>query len=466
MKSVRDLSSLLPQALLVAVIVGFPVPSLAQEGQEGEEQPENITLTLDAKTRARLRIAVPRAASGGRLSEAAQEPGRQLMDVLRADLEASGVFAVQGPEQLEVLEFTGDETRDFALFQSLGNELLLDTALKEEGGLLVLEGRIFQLSGGEAILGKRYRGSYDLARRIAHTFADEIVRYFTGRRGVALTAIAFHSDRDGVTRRGDLGREVYLMDYDGWNQRKITAHETMSMFPAWSPAGDVISYVTYVGDRTLDLYLVDIRTGAKTPLVTGGNYNSSPAFSPDGRKIAFTRSVAGGNTEIYLCNRDGSNLQRLTTARGIDTNPAWSPTGREIAFTSSRSGKPQIYVMSAEGTDLRRATFTGDYNDGAAWSPDGGRIAHSSRRRSGTSFDLALTDLTTDETRLLTEGQPGSHEAPSFSPDGRKIAYATTVSARSGTSTQIFVVDLAGGGRRQLTRGSNNWAPDWSGYLK
>ena len=67
---------------------------------------------------------------------------------------------------------------------------------------------------------------------------------------------------------------------------------------------------------------------------------------------------------------------------------------------------------------------------------------------------------------MLTEGLAGSHESPSFSPDGRKIAYTTTVSTRTGTSTQIFIVDLAGGGRRQLTRESNNWAPDWSGYLE
>ena len=65
--------------------------------------------------------------------------------------------------------------------------------------------------------------------------------------------------------------------------------------------------------------------------------------------------------------------------------------------------------MDAEGANLRRLTFEGDYNDGAAWSPDGTRIAYASRR-SGR-FDIALTDVVTLESRLLTSG-PGSNETP------------------------------------------------------
>ncbi|MDH3744496.1 MAG: hypothetical protein OES47_05270 [Acidobacteriota bacterium] len=450
---------------LSTVWVSTQIPAAAAP-QDQDEPAQDITVVLEqGQQRARFRIAVPdpdTSAAAPRTSVASLD----LTTVLRQDLEASGVFSVQGPEQLSVLSLTGDRLRDAPLYQSLGNELLLESAVREEKGLLVLEGRIFQLSGGETILGKRYRGGYELSRRMAHTFADEIVRYFTGRRGVALTAIAFHSDRDGLTRGGDPRREVYLMDYDGWNQRAVTAHESMSMSPAWSPGSDAIAYVTYVENELVSIYSVDVRTGAKTPVVRSGGFNSSPAFSPDGRKIAFARTVGGGNTEIFVSHRDGSNLVRLTNANGIDTNPAWSPTGREIAFTSGRSGRPQIYVMGAEGTDLRRATFTGDYNDGAEWSPDGARIVHSSRRSSGTSFDLALTDLTTNETRLLTAGVAGSHESPSFSPDGRRIAYQTTRSSRTGTDTQIYVVELAGGGHRQLTRQGHNWAPDWSGYLE
>jgi TolB protein len=236
------------------------------------------------------------------------------------------------------------------------------------------------------------------------------------------------------------------------------------MSPDWSPGSDFVAYVSYLSGGP-GLHLVELRTGRKTPIVTSGDFNISPSFSPDGKTIAFSRSVGNGNTEIFLCSRDGSNLRRLTTSNGIDTNPAWSPTGREIAFTSSRSGTPQIYVMGAEGSDLRRITFVGRYNDGAAWSPDGTKLAHSARR-DDSSFDIAITDLVTQETRYLTENAPGSHESPTYSPDGNKLAYAANLTSRNGTTTQIFTMDLDGGGRRQLTRDGNNFAPAWSGYFQ
>ncbi len=444
-------------AAILALTFLAPFALWAQSGLPDEHQ--DITVILDGQARSRLRLAVPEPDGVENLSPAGRKAATEIIQVLREDLEASGAFIVQGPLELSVLELTGDPLTDYVLYESIGNELLLDTDLTEEPGRLVLEGRVFNLASVNSVVGKRYRGGFELARRIAHTFADEIVFYFTGRRGVALTSIAFHSDR---AKSG--GREIYLMDYDGFNQRAITAHETLSMSPDWSPQADLISYVSYLSGGPA-LHLVELRTGRKSPIVTDGDFNVSPSFSPDGKTIAFSRSVGNGNTEVFLCNRDGSNLRRLTTARGIDTNPAWSPTGREIAFTSSRSGTPQIYIMSAEGANLRRITFLGRYNDGAAWSPDGTKLAHSARRPDN-SFDIAITDIVTQETRYLTEGAPGSHESPSYSPDGKKLAYAANLTSRGGSSTQIFTMDLDGGGRRQLTRSGNNFAPSWSGYPK
>ncbi len=447
-----------PNTLLVAVLVWLLVAPPAAWCQSGlPAVPPEITVVLDGTARSRLRLAIPDAAGLEELSPAGSKAAREMIDVLRQDLDASGVFVVQGPLELSALQLTGDPLTDYLLYESLGNELLLETELSEEPGRLVLEGRVFNLASANSVVGKRYRGGFELARRIAHTFADEIVFYFTGRRGVSLTSIAFHSDR---AKTGE--REIYLMDYDGYNQRAITAHETLSMSPDWGPASNFIAYISYLSGGP-GLHLVDLRTGRKTPIVTHGDFNISPSFSPDGKTLAFSRSVGNGNTEIFVCNRDGSNLRRLTTARGIDTNPAWSPTGREIAFTSSRSGTPQIYIMGAEGSDLRRITFLGRYNDGAAWSPDGTKVAHSARR-ADRSFDIAISDLVTLETRFLTEGAPGSHESPSYSPDGNKLAYAANLTSRSGTTTQIFAMDLDGGGRRQLTRTGNNFAPSWSGY--
>jgi TolB protein len=434
----------------------------AQDLPSGQADGRDITVVLDTgPQRGRYRVAVPEAEIPSPFSIEGQEATRLFAEVLRADLASSGVFLVQGPNELEILDLEGDPELDYPMYRSLGNEILVETRAREDEGRLVVEGRVFTLEGGRSILGKEYRDptGFTLARRIAHTFSDEIVNAFTGRKGIARTSIAFHSDRQNSD-----GREIYLMDYDGFGQRAISAHETLSMSPDWSPTGDAIAYISYL-DGNPGIYMVNIRDGAKTPVVTSGDMNISPAISPDGSQVAFARSVGSGNIEIFVANRDGSNLRRLTNRSGIDTNPAWSPTGREIAFTSNRAGSVQIYVMSAEGTDLRRITFEGRYNDGVTWSPDGTKIAHSSRR-SDNLHDIAITDLLTMQTLFLTEGVPGSHEAPSFSPDGRKLAFASSRTSRRATNVQIYIMDLDGGNWRQVTNEGNNFAPSWSGYLE
>ena len=449
--------------LLAVMAVAGPDQRLAeaQDLPPGQASGQDITVVMETRTqRGRLRAAVPDAIAPPSISSAGRQAGELLMDVLRADLDASGVFIVQGPTELAILELAGNPDLDFPMYRSLGNEVLVETRLRDEAGRLIVEGRVFSLEDGKNVLGKVYRDptGYSLARRIAHTFSDEIVRSFTGREGIARTSIAFHSDRQDRN-----GREVFLMDYDGFDQRPITAHETLSMSPDWNPKGDTIAYVSYLSGNP-GIYVVNVRSGEKSTAVGSGDFNSSPAFSPDGKSIAFARSVGDGNTEIFIARSDGAQMRQLTSSRGIDTNPAWSPTGREIAFTSNRAGSVQIYVVSAEGTDTRRITFEGRYNDGAAWSPDGTKIAHSSRRQDN-QFDIAITDVVTQETLFLTEGVPGSHESPSFSPDGRKLAFASTTTSRTATETQIYIMDLNGRNWRQVTSVGNNWAPSWSSYL-
>ena len=438
-------------------VVGLSMSSVAVAQNlpqgSGQTDPE-VNVELHGRQRSRFRMAMPAMDGVDLLTSELAEAARTLDKTLRTDLDNSGVFLVQGPAELAVLTLTGDPQRDFEMYRSLRNELLLITEVKQEPGRLVLEGRVFDLQSGEVVLGKRYRGVPEVAQRVAHTFADEIVLFFSGRQGIALTSIAFYSDRDG-------NKEVYLMDADGSNQRAITGHQSISLSPDWSPTGREIAYVSYFSGVP-GIYLVNVESGVKTPVLTSGSLNISPSFSPDGRRIVFARSVGAGNSEIFVCDRDGSNMRQLTHSSGIDTNPEWNPSGQRIAFTSSRTGSPQVYLMDSEGANLRRVTFDGDYNDGASWSPDGTRLVYASRRRG--SFDIAVADVVTLESRLLTNGG-GSHETPTFSPDGKRITFTTKRSAGRENRTQVYIMDADGGNVRQVTREGNNFGPAWSGFF-
>ena len=451
------------QRLALAALFLLVAPSRAQQPPpaappESELPPPpagpGITVVLDKGNQVQvIGLAVPAIGGLSALPGTAANAARELEQTLRRDLERSGVFEIIGPEELAVLTLTGNLEKDADHYRSLGAAMLLQSEIKIEGDKLVLEGRLVDLASRQTIVGKRYRGTFDLARRIAHTFADEIVLFLTSRRGIAMTSIAFVSDRDGA-------KEIYLMDYDGYDQRRVTAHKSISMSPAWSGKGDSLAYVSFFGGQGPALYLADIASGRKSPLVTDGSLNASPGVAPDGRRIAFARAI-GANIEVFVCNRDGSGVRRLSNSGGIDTNPAWSPSGQEIAFTSSRAGSPQIYVMDVDGANVRRVTFQGEYNDGATWSPDGTRLAYATRAERNR-FDLAVLDLVTLQSSRLTSGG-GSNESPAFSPDGRKLVYSST---RAG-NTQIYVLDTQTGSTPEaLTSQGNNNSPDWSGYAQ
>jgi TolB protein len=413
----------------------------------------DVTLVLEPGQRPPFRLAFPAAVKPAGLAGEADAAARGLEATLRADLEASRGFAIQGPWALAPLTLTGDRTHDFEQYRSLGNEVVLLGDIDVEHGpgqdRIVFEGRLYDLKSGQAILAKRYRGALSAARQIAHTFADEVVQYLLGRRGIALTSIAFASDRTGT-------KEIWAMDYDGADPRQITAHKSTSLSPAWRPDGQTLAYTSFVGGAP-GLYLANLATGRKTPFATQGDQNISPSFSPDGRKVVYSRAF-GGRTEIVVADVNGGNdVSRLTYSSAIDTNPAWSPKGTEIAFSSGRAGNPNVYVMDAEGTNVRRISFGGNYNDGASWSPAGDAIAYASRM--GPAFDVVITDLVTLDTKVLTHGE-GTNEEPSFSPDGQHIAFT---SSRSGQK-QVWVMDRDGSNPVQLTREGRNESPAWGPY--
>jgi TolB protein len=288
---------------------------------------------------------------------------------------------------------------------------------------------------------------------MAHRIADDILLQAGNYRGVNQTKLAFASDR-----RGEQSKEIHLMDYDGFDQKPLTANKSLNLTPTWSPDGRALAYISYRTGQP-SLYRAFIYEGRGDTIVSGQGMTFSPAWSPDGSLIAFT-STRDGNSEIYLSDADGSNLRRLTHHASIDTSPTWSPTGREIAFTSDRTGAPQIYAMDVEGLNLRRISFEGSYNDSASWSPsrEYSEISYASRIERGP-FDIVVYDFQTKQTRQLTTGR-GSNESADWSPNGLHLVFTST---RTGTS-QIFSMNRDGSNPRQLTREGNNTTPQWGPF--
>ena len=404
----------------------------------------NIGVTIDpSRATPVLRIALPfpqltppRAEANA--AAAAEQPVREAFwGPFTRDIAYSGVFAIAPlPPNVPV-------TPDVA--KRAEAQLLLQTTIFRSGDDYIIEAKLVDTTGAPQMNAKRYRSPAAALTNTAHMLANEVVRAVNGKPGVFMSKIAFASDRDGAW-------EIWLMDWDGTNQRRITSHRGLAILPSWSPDNERMVYTSFARG-TSDMYVVNRRGGGRIRVHSGLNLNTSATFSPVGNDIAFVGSV-GGNPDIYLIRDDGSNLRRLTSTSSIESTPEWSPNGRQITFTSGRSGSPQIYVMDAEGTNVRRVSHDGDWNDDAVWAPDGERIAYTSRVNG--RFQIRIANLSTGETRIVA-GQ-GSNEQPTWSPDGQWIAFQSNRSGR----WQIYRMRADGTDLLQLTFEGENKGPDWS----
>jgi TolB protein len=355
---------------------------------------------------------------------------------LTRDIAASGVFAIAPlPPNVPV-------TTD--LLKRLNATLALRLSIHKDGEDFLVDARLNDTTSAE-LYSRQYRGTAPALTKIAHMLADALVRTINGKPGIFLSQIAFASNRDGAW-------EIYLMDWDGGNQRRITYHNTLSILPSWSPDNERMVYTSFARG-TSDMYIISRRGGGRIRVPTGLALNTSATFSPVSNDIAFVGSV-NGNPDIYVIKDDGTNLRRLTTPTSIESTPEWSPNGRQISFTSGRSGSPQIYVMDAEGTNVRRISFEGEWNDDATWSPDGEQIAYTSRVEG--RFQIRIANLINGESRIVA-GE-GSNEQPTWSPDGRWIAFQSNRSGR----WQVYRMRVDGTDLQQLTTNGENREADWS----
>jgi TolB protein len=453
--------AILAAAIALGVLGASPASQQppAPQPPVATQQPSEVETTIAGESGAPPRLAVPDFIALTPDAETAAI-ARTIGQVLWDDLNFEREFAfIPRDTYASIPRATSFADVAFDRWRELNADGLIVGTVQKIGATVKVEVRLFNVRTQQSAFSRQYDGSAANPRLYAHTMSDEIHKSQRALNGVARSKLTFDSDRDGERMSGTVQnrsiKEIYISDYDGENQRRVTVGRTLNIAPRWSPDGRSIAYTSY-RRGSANIFISNIFQGTLDEVTKGdkGGENWLPAWSPDGTRIAFS-STRDGNPEIYVVNRDGSNLRRITNHPGIDITPTWSPSGTQIAFTSDRSGTPQIYVVGADGLGLSKKTSE-SYCDRPTWSPAPyNELAFASR--SGPGFDIKVLDLATGTTRALTFGE-GTNESPAFSPNGRHLVFTST---RSGKS-QVFTMARDGKNVRPITRTGNNEKPDWS----
>jgi len=389
-------------------------------------------------------IAQPKPLGGKQDARIADE----IEDVIRFDLNLAGCFRIMNGLPRENGHGIRPGEFDFAPWRAAGAAYLMKTGYVIDGERIMTELRLYDVLSEKQVWSEVFTGKRRFVRKMAHSFADEAMRAVTGEEGPFASDIVFVSARSG-------NKEVYLMDYDGYNVERLTRNGSLNLNPSFSPDGRKIIYTSYKRGNP-DLYLRKVFSDHELLLSSRPGLNVTGAWAPRGSRIALAMSK-DGNAQIYLINLKGKELARLTNEDAIDISPSWSPDGTHIAFVSDRDGNPQIYIMKANGTNLRRLTNSGSYNVGPSWSPKGDRIVYCRREGNGPLFQIyAINPDGSGDTRLTSEGR---NEYPHWSPDGRFITFTSN---RDGKES-IYVMRSDGTSQLKVSRGKGGDSqPVWS----
>jgi TolB protein len=388
------------------------------------------------------------------------EVGRNIMSVVSADLERSGLFKpidpksfIQDAASLRVSPRFGD----WRLINA--QEVVSGGVTTQPDGALKIEFRLWDVFAGQQMTGLALSVGQSDWRRIAHIIADEIYKRTTGEEGYFDSRVVYIAESGPADRRV---KRLAIMDQDGAQNKFLTDGRSLVLTPRFSPTSQEITYFSYARGAPR-VYLFNIDTGQQEVLGEFPGMTFAPRFSPDGNKVIFSLSTNGAS-QIYTMDLRTRKTQQITSTAEIDTSPCYSPDGKYITFNSDRGGTQQIYTMNADGSDIKRISFGSGRYATPVWSPRGDLIAFT--KFEGQNFSIGVMKPDGSGERILSNGF--EVEGPTWSPNGRVLMFLRQTASDSkgrGGSTRLYSVDLTGANEREVVTPQDASDPAWSPLL-
>lgn len=354
---------------------------------------------------------------------------------------------------------------DYTLWDQLGATWLLTGQVESLGDGFVLIVQLHNVVYAELREQARFAlpdPNSEHFRMAVHRVSDKVVEWIFDEPGMAASRIVFSRVLP------DGAQEIYTVDSDGENLRRLTNYGWISMSPTWHPSGEKLAFTTYPNNEPSVIYELDLVSGRERVLDPGrAGQQITPTYHPNGREIAF--GLMGYNRTglfSYDLERDCC-LTHIQGGRWEDISPSYSPDGSRIAFNTLRYGThiPQIMAVSSRGgqADLISPYVYGSsgYYTSPDWSPTGDQVAFHGRVERSGRYHILVADVESRTPSVLQLTAEGNNEDPSWAPDGRHLVFAGERSIGFG----LFVVDASTGMIRVLVSNIRPRNPDWSPSL-
>ncbi len=425
--------------LILTVLLASTAALAAAQDTQNEPLPELVGGSVRTSTA----IAVP-VMPGDAV-------GRQVSEVIATDLRSTGLFTPLGPSGLPGYSVEEAGNPAYPTWRNAGVAALVSGYVESRpDGRMTVACYLHDVTTGRELTHQGFAVTGADWRRAAHKCADMVYSRLSGQQPFLDTRVVYVAETGPKNNRQ---KRVAIMDSDGSNHRYLTIGRSTVVTPRFSPRGDKLVYVSYIGRRPRVL-LYDVASGSERLLIPGNHITFAPRFSPDGRNVVFSKAD-GGNTDIYIVSVEGGEPRRLTSAPGADTSPSFSPDGRQIVFESERSGTQQLYVMGPDGSNQRRISFGGGRYASPTWSPTGNLIAFT---KIAGPFRIGVMNASGGGERILTDGW--QDEGPSWAPNGQFVMFHRT--PQGAGAARLYAVPANGGPARMMPTPVGGSDPSWS----
>jgi TolB protein len=433
--------------------LGTP-PTEAQQPRGGAGRPAASEAPLEVEITQGVLRAIPIAIP--ELLGDDPRLGKDIADVVAADLESSGLF--RPLDRASFIERVRDPNVQprFADWRAIGAQAVMVGRLVRAGdGRARAEFRLWDVLSGRQLTGQQFTADISQWRRIAHLIADQVYQRLTGEQGYFDTRIVFIDESGPKDRRV---KRLTIMDQDGANARVLSEGRRLVLTPRFNPKRQQITYLEYSGEQPR-AFVMDLASGRREVVGNFPGMTFAPRFSPDGQRIVMSLQ-SGGNASLLEVDLASGRARRLTEGSGIDTGPCYSPDGRQIVFESDREGTQQLYVMSAEGGPARRISFGDGRYSTPVWSPRGDLIAFT--KQTSGRFLIGVMRPDGSGERILTDGF--HNEGPTWAPNGRVLMFFREARGQGGP--RLFSIDLTGHNERPVRTPAYASDPAWSPLLE